>query len=227
MSISRSSLWRSTVLRELALSLAGIGLVGFILMHLAGNLLIYAGPNAFNAYSKKLHDLGALLWVARIGLIAIFTLHVVITASLWWKNRYPRAQRYAVTVRRTRKTVATRTMIITGALIFVFACIHLLDFTFADKEGPKSLIDGASLGLYGVVWNGFANPLRAIAYVVFMCCVGFHLSHAISSLCITLGAENDRFVERADLAAKVIGALVAVAFSSIPLYVLVRSHLLG
>lgn len=227
MSLSRSSVLRSTVLHELALSLAGIGLVGFILMHLMGNLFLYAGPEAFNAYAKKLHDMGPLLWAARLGLILIFALHVVITTSLWWKNQNTRAQRYAVTARRTHKTIATRTMIVTGALIVVFVVIHLMDFTFVDKEGPDSFVDGKSLGLYGIVWNGFANPVRAVAYVLFMCCVGLHLTHAISSLCITLGAENERFVDVADIAAKIIGAAVTVAFGSIPLYVLVRTHLLG
>ncbi|HNR31114.1 MAG TPA: succinate dehydrogenase cytochrome b subunit [Candidatus Hydrogenedentes bacterium] len=227
MSVSRSSVLRSSVLHELVLALAGIGLVGFLLVHLAGNFFIYGGPEVFNGYSEKLHGFPVTLWVARIGLIAIFALHVVITTTMWIKNRNTRAQRYAVTVRRAPKGLGTRTMIITGALIFVFVGIHLLDFTFADKEGLNSLLNGESQGLYGVVWNGFANPVRAAFYILLMCCVGLHLSHAISSLCITFGAQNERFVAIADVTAKIFGALVAIAYSSIPVYVLVQTYLLG
>lgn len=222
---------RSTVARELTLGLAGIALVLFIIVHLSGNLLIYAGPDTFNSYSQHLHDLGALLWVARIGLITVFGLHIIITVYLWWTNRSARERRYAVTVYRGRKGIGTRTMIITGALIFVFVGIHLLDFTFVDKDGPNSIVagmnNGESLGLYGVVWNGFSNPIRAVAYVIFMCCLGLHLSHAVSSVLVTLGSESDTFVRRGELVAKAFAVLMTLGFSSIPVYIFVRAHLIG
>jgi succinate dehydrogenase / fumarate reductase cytochrome b subunit len=218
---------RTTVARQILLGLAGIGLVGFILVHLSGNLLIFLGPEAFNAYSQKLHDLGALLWVARIGLIAIFVLHVYMTVRLWFGNRARAGSRYAVTNYMGEKTIATRSMIITGTLIFAFVFVHLLDFTFVDKAGPNSMVGGESLGLYGVVFNGFANPLRAAFYIVVMACLGLHLSHAVSSVAVTLGTENSKTVKRADLAAKAVGALIFLAFSSIPVYVLLRVHVLS
>ena len=226
-----SSILRSTVTRELTLGLAGIALVLFVIVHLSGNLLIYAGPDTFNSYSQHLHDMGVLLWVARIGLITVFGLHIVITVYSWWTNRSARERRYAVTVYRSRRGIGTRTMIITGTLIVVFVGIHLLDFTFVDKAGANSIVagmnNGESLGLYGVVWNGFSNPIRAVAYVIFMCCLGLHLSHAVSSVLVTLGSESDPFVRRAEWAAKAFAVLMTLGFSSIPVYIFVRAHWIG
>jgi succinate dehydrogenase / fumarate reductase, cytochrome b subunit len=229
MNSEAQSKFSTTVARQVILGVAGIGLVAFIVAHLAGNLFIYAGPEVFNAYAQKLHDLGALLWVARAGLIAIFVLHVYYTAKLGLGNRAARgAQRYAVTKRSAERPWGTRAMIYTGALIFVFVFVHLLDFTFVSKTGALSEIGGESLGLYGVVFNRYAFSFwRAPFYIVTMICLGLHLSHAVSSVTVTLGTENSTFVKRADIAAKVAGAVIAVGFSSIPIYVLLKAHVLS
>ena len=227
MSSQVQSAVRASVARQAILGVAGIGLVGFIVAHLAGNLFIFLGPEAFNAYAEKLHELGALLWVARGGLLAIFVAHVYLTARLWLGNRSARPQRYAQVRYQGDRTFATRSMIYTGALIFLFVFIHLYDFTLADKEGAKAVVNGENLGLYGVVWNGFANPLRSLFYIVVMVCLGLHLSHAVSSVVVTLGADRSAFVRRMDLAAKAAGAAIAVGFSSIPVYVLARAYFIN
>ena len=227
MSSSVQSKFSTTVARQFILGLAGIGLVGFILVHLSGNLLIYGGSEAFNAYSEKLHDMGALLWVARIGLIAIFILHVYYTARLWIGNHRKGGSRYAVTSHMGDKTFATRSMIYTGTIIFIFVFIHLLDFTLVDKTGELSKLGGESMGIYGVVVNGFAHSYwRAPFYIVVMACLGLHLSHAVSSVAVTLGTENSKLVKRADIAAKAVGALIFLGFSSVPVYVLLSVHVL-
>jgi succinate dehydrogenase / fumarate reductase cytochrome b subunit len=84
-----------------------------------------------------------------------------------------------------------------------------------------------SMGLYGVVFNSFANPLRSLFYIIAVCGVGLHLSHAIASVLSTLGILTEKSTDKAELAAKVIGVIVAVGFSSIPLYVLLRAHVIG
>lgn len=225
MGTPQDPLLRSTVLRELLLAFVGMGLAFFIVAHLAGNLLIYAGPGVFNAYAEHLQYFRPFLWTMRVSMITFFGLHVVIATTLWLRNRAARKRRYAVTAYRSFKGVGTRTMIITGAMILAFLFLHLNDFTLADKAGPRALVNGENLGLYGIVWNGFSNPVRALAYVVFVCCVGLHLSHAISSVCVTLGVENDRLVRRVDFVARAAGAFVALGYSSIPVYVLLNAHM--
>jgi succinate dehydrogenase / fumarate reductase cytochrome b subunit len=231
MSATTSTRLTSTVAREFVLALAGVGLVVFVFIHLSGNLLIYAGPEKFNAYSEKLLSMGALIWVARAGLFTAFAAHVVLGLELALRNRKARKNRYAEYTYMSEKTLATRTMAISGLLIFFFIWIHLYDFTLSDKAGDFSIVtgmnNGESLGLYGVVYNTFASPIHSLFYIVVMVALGMHLSHALSSVFVTLGTENSPLVSRMETVGKVVAAVVALGFISIPLYILVRVHLAG
>jgi len=222
----------TTVGKELIVGVTGILLVLFIFGHLAGNLLILAGPDAFNAYAQQMLDLGPLLWVARIGLVAVFSAHIGMAIALAHAGSKARGtQRYEVEKSVGRKSAATRLMVISGATILAFLLFHVYDFTITgDREGDRSFVDGmgeASLGLYGVVFNSFANPVRSLFYIIAVCGVGLHLTHAIASVASTLGVLTEKNTAKAEMAAMAIGIIVAVGFSSIPLYVLLRAHVIG
>lgn len=218
---------KTTVGRELLAGVTGLALVGFIVIHLLGNLLIYAGPEAINGYSKSLHSLGELLWVARLGLIAAFVVHIASTISLARASRSARAQDYEHVVRSGPKTAASRLMLFSGLFMLTFLLFHLYDFTLREAAPPRSLVNGVDLGLYGVVWNGFANPVRALLYVIAMCFLGMHLSHAISSVLVTLGILREKHTPNADLVARLFGGAMALGFSSIPIYICVKAFFLG
>ena len=109
----------------------------------------------------------------------------------------------------------------------MFVLLHLHDFTFRNTAGPRSIVagmnTGESLGLYGVVWNAFASPLHSILYIVAMAAVGLHFSNAVSTIWVTLGVLTDAATAKANLIARILGAAIALGFSSIPIYVLVAS----
>ena len=227
-----TSSWKSrlttTVVMELATALSGLVLVLFIFGHLGGNLLLFAGPDAFNAYAAHLQALGPLLSILRLAIVSALLVHVSMT--VWLKLLGLGAAplgRYAVTARRARKGLGTRTMIYTGLLILCFAVLHVYDFSFADKTGARSLLHGQSLGLYGVVFNSFADPVHSGLYIFAVWAVGLHFSHLLASLWVTLGILADRVTTGADFTARAVGALVALGFMSIPLYVLLKAHLLS
>ena len=244
----------STVTQELVVGVTGLLLIGFVIAHLSGNLLILVGPEAFNAYAHKLQSLGPLLWVARIGLIITFVLHISGAIGLALSNRAARKQGYAVQHSIGRRGPGTRTMTYTGLAVFFFLLLHLYDFTFADKTGPKSFLvqwpessayqyHGAASGeagagnfapgrqesaeLYGVVWNAFANPVHSFLYILAMIAVGLHMSHAASSVLVTLGVLKETGTTKAELIGKCLGVAVAGGFILIPLYVLARTYLGG
>lgn len=218
---------RTTVGRELLAGVTGLALVGFILMHLAGNLLIYAGPEAINGYSKALHSLGELLWVARIGLIAAFVVHISAAVSLARASRSARAEGYESAVRSGPKTVASRLMLLSGLTLLFFLFFHLSDFTLAEPTAENASVNGENLGLYGLVWNSFSNPIRVLFYLAAMACLGSHLTHALSSVWVTLGILRDKNTPNADLVARAVGLLVAVGFGSIPIYVFIKANFIG
>ncbi len=205
-------------------AITGLAMVLFIIGHLAGNMLIYLGPEALNDYSAKLHALPELLWAARIGLITALILHVFFTVQLVFENAAARGKsRYAVSEsKRDDMAWGRRTMAITGAFVFIYIFIHLADFTIADKsaENAATIVDGEPQKLYGLVWNSFQSVPRVILYVVAVCFVGLHLSHGIQSLFHTIGFFHDRYTPAIRRASVALGVIVAVGFSSIPIYVL-------
>lgn len=221
--------WNSSIFRKQIIALSGLVMIGFVVIHLSGNLLIYAGPEIFNGYSEKLHKLGALLWVARFGLIAAFVVHVWLTLLLVKENRAARPHAYEVNDPKGDRKFATAAMMYTGIFIALFLLLHLYDFTFGNKTGPQSVIasaeTGESLGLFGLVWNSFrfTDPIgwiRVPIYIIAVSCVGLHLSHAIQSVFQTLGFHHARFTPIIRIASIAIGIFIAAAFALIPLYVM-------
>ena len=124
--------------RKYIMAITGAGLFGFIIAHLLGNLLVFAGPEAINTYAKKLHDLGPLLWVARLGLLGMVGLHIWSAIKLTSENRKARVVPYAgevVPVDNHRRDeiiskFAARTMIYSGLIISAFALYHLAHYTW-------------------------------------------------------------------------------------------------
>ncbi|MCA9450783.1 MAG: succinate dehydrogenase cytochrome b subunit, partial [Candidatus Omnitrophica bacterium] len=186
MSGSSWTLLQSSIIRKQIVAVTGLMLVGFLIAHLTGNFLLFAGPEAFNGYSKKLHDLGAILWVLRIGLLAAFLAHIYLAIQLTAENHSARKHRYAVSNQKGDGGFAKRSMIYTGLLVFLFVALHLYDFTFRSKTGDPTVIsgvnEGESLGLFGLVWNSFLEPWHAGLYILAMIVLGLHLSHGIQSL---------------------------------------------
>jgi len=230
MSATSKSFLSSSIFRKQAIALTGFVMIGFVIVHLSGNLLIYAGPATFNGYSEMLHELGALLWVARFGLIASFLVHVWLTLLLVKENRAARPQAYEVDDPKGDRKFAAAVMKYTGVLIALFLILHLFDFTFGNKTGPQSVIaaagTGESLGLFGLVWNSFklTDPIgwiRVPLYLLAVSSVGLHLSHAIQSVFQTFGFHHARYTPIIRNVSVAIGGIVALAFALIPIYVLV------
>lgn len=222
-----SKRWTSTVAQEFAVAITGVFLVLFILSHLAANLLIFLGPQAINAYADGLKNLGPLLVVARTGLAATFLIHIGLAIKLARDNRKARSQAYAVDAHAGRKGPATRYMLYSGITIAGFLILHLTDFPLRDHHGPDTYINGEEAGLGGLVLNFLGNPLRALIYIVAVSALGLHLSHALSSVIVTLGFLTDKATARAEMGAKAIGLVVALGFASIPIYVLLKTYVFG
>lgn len=216
----------SSIFRKQISAITGLAMIGFVIAHLSGNLLIYGGPEMFNGYTEKLHEVEELLWIMRFGLIISIILHVVITLTLARENSRARDTRYQVTKDHGDRKMATRFMKYTGILIVFFLALHLYDFTFGDKHGDATIVEGLnngeSLGLFGLVWNSFSievNWWRVLIYEVAVIAVGLHLSHAIESLLQTIGFNHDRYTPTIRKASLAIGILIAIGFGSIPVYV--------
>ena len=215
---------RSSIGKKQVVAATGLILILFLVGHLAGNLFIYAGPEAFNNYAKKLAHLRPGLLIVEFGLAAIFFIHMWFTALIVLENRAARPVPYAVSQSVGKRALATRLMPYTGFIIITFVVWHLIDFTFSDHHGVASILaDGKSYGLYGTVYNAFANPLHSLLYIIAMMAIGFHLSHGVQSFAQTFGFSHPKYMPMIKKISNGFGIFIATAFSLIPIYIWIDS----
>jgi succinate dehydrogenase / fumarate reductase cytochrome b subunit len=214
---SRHSFYSSTIGSKLLVALTGISLVGFLVVHLAGNLLVYLGPDTFNEYSHKLIS-NPLVYPAEAGLVLLFLLHAWKTIQLTISSQKARPVAYVVKHRAghtSRKSLASSTMIWSGLFLLVFVPIHVWTF----KYGAYYATTGGVRDLYRLVIEIFRKPGYVLFYIVAMTLVGFHLWHGVSSAFQTMGADTPRFTPAMRKVGWTLAVILAVGFMSIPVWV--------
>ncbi|RAP29462.1 succinate:quinone oxidoreductase [Candidatus Marinamargulisbacteria bacterium SCGC AG-343-D04] len=216
---------KTSIGQKQLVAISGLGMVFFLIAHLLGNFLIFLGPQAINDYSDKLHDLGPLLWVARIGLIVIFLMHFSLVVYLTMKNKKARPVEYVKPLHKKTRSIFTATMRISGVLIFVYIFWHLYDYTLTPHSMDNSVINGEYYGLYGHVYNSFLNPIRSVFYILVMFSIGFHLIHGVYSVLQTFGFSHKVYSPVIKKTTVTLAILLSLGFSSIPVYVLIHNNL--
>ena len=189
--MSRVKRFASTSIGSKAIvAITGLGLFLFLVAHLLGNLTLWAGRDAMNGYAEKLQSLGALLWIMRGGLLALFVVHLATALTLARQNKLARPVPYSRQA-TLQATWASRQMVLTGLLLLAFLIYHLLHFTFhVIPTGGIAHLENGHKDVYGMVVAGFSNPLIAISYMVANIVVGIHLIHGSRSLFQTLGWDH-------------------------------------
>ena len=197
---------------------SGLALVGFVIMHLVGNLQIFLGPEAINRYAEFLKSTPELLWPARIGLLVMVIIHIVTSTQLTLEARAARPEPY-VGKKYIKASLASRTMFISGLLIFSFIVYHLLHFTFL-KVHPQfgQMMDAKGRhDVYFMMVRSFQEPAISIAYIVAVFCLCFHLSHGLSSMFQTLGLNSERSRPVLSCWGARFAWLIFLGYASIPL----------
>ena len=187
--------FKSSVGAKFVVAITGLLLIGFLLAHLLGNLQIFLGADALNSYAAKLQELGPLLWVARIGLLAIFVVHVSFALRLNWRNKRARPIAYGVQ-KPIKSTHASRSMASTGVVVLLFVIYHLMHFTLGVAIRPDfhALTDPSGRhDVYRMVVLGFQQPAIAMFYIVAMLGLGTHLFHGIGSFFQSIGWNGPRY----------------------------------
>ncbi len=220
--MSRVSAWfQSSIGAKMVMAVTGLLLFLFVVSHLLGNLLIFAGRDATNAYAKGLKDMWALLWAARVGLLVVFLMHVGSALRLWRVNQAARPDPYdALTPVVT--TYAARSIVFSGLLLLLFVAYHLLHFTLGvtNPEYLRLLDPSGRLDVYSMVVRGFSNPAVTGVYVAAMILLGLHLSHGVTSLFQTLGINHPSYNPLIKRLGPVLAVLIVIGYLSIPVAVL-------
>ncbi len=206
---------QSSIAKKAVMALTGLALFGFLITHLLGNFLLFAGPHVYNLYSHKLIS-NPLIYGAEAFLLAIFLFHVALAIKVTLENRNARPQGYVVTNALGKKTLASSTMMISGIIIFAFLIIHIKSFKFGVDVVPPSA-EGVR-DLYALVITRFQNPAYAILYILCMLVLGFHLSHALQSAARTFGLSHPKYIAVADCFSRGLGIAFAIGYSIFPIY---------
>jgi succinate dehydrogenase / fumarate reductase, cytochrome b subunit len=201
--------WRSTVGKKVVMAVTGVLLVAFIIGHAMGNLIVFRGPEAFNAYAAFLKSNMNVLWTIRAGLILAALLHVVAAVQLTRRQRLARPVGYAQRDPQV-STYASRTIRWGGAILLVFVIYHLLHFTIGTAHPSFSHSDA-----YRNVIVGFGVWWVALLYIVAMVALGLHLYHGVWSSIRTLGLSRPTYHPLKRRVALVLAVAVTLGFIAI------------
>ena len=210
----------SSVGQKILVALTGAGLVTFLVFHMIGNLKMFGGPDSINAYARFLkHDLGAFIWIARGGLLAMFLTHLFLAIRLHLRASAARPIGYAVR-RYAQARPASTSMLWTGIVILAFTVFHLAHYTFGLIHGAE--VDGQFVNymdlrdsherhdVYRMVIAGFSTWWISAIYLLAQALLYFHLSHGIASSLRTLGLVGRRFERAAWILGNAIAAVIVL-----------------
>ncbi|MFT4739994.1 MAG: succinate dehydrogenase / fumarate reductase cytochrome b subunit [Marivirga sp.] len=209
----------SSIGRKLIMSLTGLFLIIFLLVHLAGNFQLLAddGGESFNAYAKFMTT-NPIIKFTSYGLYAFIILHIVMSIVLVIKNRAARPVSYEKVKGSANSTWSSRNMAILGTIILFFLVIHLRAFWYEMTFGTLPLDEFGNKDLYLIVKEAFAQLWYVALYVACMIGLGFHLSHGFSSAFQTLGINHKKYTPFIKGLGIVYAIAIPAAYSLIPLY---------
>ena len=204
------TLW-SSIGKKLLMALTGLAFCGFLAGHLAGNLTIYGGKDAFNSYAEHLHALGPVLTLVEWGLLFFAVVHVCTGLTLFYQNFSARTSRYVVNKRAGGRTIGSMTMPYTGILLLAFIIFHLINFHFVDKTNTT---------IYQIVAQAFESPLYVVLYILAMIVAALHVSHGLWSAFQTIGANHMKYMPFIMALSIIFSLAVGFGFGIIPIYLL-------
>ena len=200
----------SSVGKKLLMALTGFCFFGFLTGHLVGNLTLYGGRDAFNAYADHLHALGPVITLVEWGLLTLAIIHVFTGVLLFLQNLKARPVRYVVNKNGGGRTLSSALMPYTGFVILLFLIYHLFQFHFVDKTFTT---------IYDIVSLAFANVLNISFYLVAMVVVALHIRHGFWSLFQTLGANHPKYMPIIMGGSIVLSLIFGIGFGFLPVYV--------
>lgn len=200
----------STVGLKALLALSGAILFGWVLLHLAGNLTLFAGAALADGYAASLRRTGPLLWLVRALVLLAAVAHV--WAAVHLARRAPPGARLLHLGRGRAATLASRTMRLGGALLLLFVGYHVLHLT-AGAWHP----DFQTGRVHHNVATALSAPLVAVVYLAACGLLGLHLTHGLAAAWTSLGLRPDGDPLRRRPLAALVGTMVAVLFASLPL----------
>jgi len=222
-----TNIFRSSLGKKYIMAVSGLVMFLFVIGHLAGNLQFFLGAESINRYGHFLQTNLEVLWPARIILLLALFLHVWAAIKLSAENKAARPVPYA-NWNPTVASYASRTMLMSGLIVFAFIIYHLLHYTLVIKQVNLTGQDFAGFmdpekrhDIFKMMVVGFSNPWVSLFYVVGIALLCLHLSHGVSAMFQSLGWKNKVYGPWLDYGARLLAWLIFIGYVSIPISVLV------
>lgn len=220
--MSNSLLKYASITKKISMSIIGLFLAIFLLVHLTINLLLLLndGGEAFRAAAEFMGT-NPLIMVFEYVLFAAFIVHVVLGFALWLQNRMARPVGYQK-ANVSKTSFLSKYMMHTGAIIFIFLIMHFIHFYFVKIGLVDGLMDGhGHPDFYNMSIQLFQIPMYSIIYIVSFLALGFHLNHAIQSGFQSLGLEHSKYTSAIKGLSTVYSLIITIGFAIIPIYFLI------
>ncbi len=211
-------LLKTSIFKKFVMGLTGLGLSGFVLGHMTGNLLLFKSAEAYNHYGHAITS-NPIYPLISWGLIACVVLHMIMGLWLAKDNYQAKSGTYALASTSAKdSTFASKSMMYTGVLILFFITSHLYGMKYGTYY--EVTYDGVEMrDLHRLILEVFQSPLNVFWYVISLVVLCIHLSHGVSSIFQSLGFNHPRYTPVIKIIGVVYAVVVAVGFISQPIYV--------
>jgi succinate dehydrogenase / fumarate reductase cytochrome b subunit len=215
-------MWRSTIGKKTIVAVTGVILVGYLVLHMVGNLNSLFGPGGEEArvdwYAEWLRSFGeplipheGVVWLVRAILLSAVAIHIVGVIQLAARNRAARPEGFPA--RRIGRSWESRLMLVSGLLLLAFIIFHILQFTTLTVDVTPL----AAGELYANLYNAFQEWYFVAIYLAALILVGIHLRHGIWSLCQTLGLDTPERNFGIRMGANALTLVIVVGFALVPI----------
>jgi succinate dehydrogenase / fumarate reductase cytochrome b subunit len=215
---SRTGVFSTSVGTKILIGVTGLALFLYLIIHIAGNLLIFFGPEVFNTYAYTMEVRNPALPAIEIALLLVFLVHIYKTVAMFLANQRARPVRYAKKKwagRPSHKSIASSTMIVSGLWLLAFLLVHVKAFRFS----PEYPWPAGGRDLYRQELENLSSPLVVGFYILSMVVVGSHLWHGVASGFQSLGVDHPTITPKLLVAGKVLAVLIAGGFIVIAAWV--------
>lgn len=217
----------SSVGKKYLMGLSGLVWVGFIFVHMLGNMLILVSPDLYNAYGHAIVSNKPLLFATEAALLGALVTHVICAVALTKGNREARSSRYAMTPNGSKApSFASQWMAVHGSIILVFIISHLVTFKFGTYY--ETTVNGVVMrDLAKLIFEVFQQPAAFGWYLVSLVLLGFHLTHGVRSVFQSFGLLHPAYQPLIQKAGVAYAVVVAGGFISQPVFVFITKTLMG
>jgi succinate dehydrogenase / fumarate reductase cytochrome b subunit len=215
-----SALFISPVGKKLVMSLTGLFLISFLVIHAGINACIWANDGG-EMFNKAAHFMGSMIVirVLEIGLFIGFFLHIIQGFVLEYQNRRKRGTGYEVKLGNKGSKWYSRNMGLLGTILFLFLLLHWWHFWIPSRfTGMESVVyeNKEMHNLFSLMKFTFSEMWVVIVYVIACFSLCWHLIHGFQSAFRTLGVSNKRYLVIINTVGIGYAVIISVVFALMP-----------